>query len=52
MIWRIEKGEKIEWNEMRRMIFSNIMIIYLNNKKMPIEYQNTDVHVLYVCTNP
>ena len=23
MVWRIEKGEKIEWNGMRRMVFPN-----------------------------
>ena len=23
MIWRIEKGEKMEWNGMRRMVFPN-----------------------------
>ena len=23
MVWRIEKGEKMEWNGMRRMVFPN-----------------------------
>ena len=23
MVWRIEKGEKIEWSGMRRMVFPN-----------------------------
>ena len=23
VVWRIEKGEKIEWNEMGRMVFPN-----------------------------
>ena len=31
MVWRIEKGEKMEWNGMRRMVFPNggIFFIYL-----------------------
>ena len=29
MIWRIEKGEKIEWNGMGRMVFPNGGVSYL-----------------------
>ena len=36
MVWRIEKGEKMEWNGMRRMVFpntwleSNLSKVFLN----------------------